>query len=166
MAYAELADLRARAGKVGVAWDLDTLPGDPDLDRLLDMAASEIDALLAARGYTVPLTDVTAQEALRSLNTAGALLKALGATMPADTTAADVRELRRDARTEWNDGLKALATGEAGVVAYLESLAGSPPGASDFWDENPEYGQPGTPFTDPGVTNPYLAPTVCRTDTF
>lgn len=162
MAYAEVADVRARAGVLSPAFNQGFV-AEAEIERFLDDAAGEIDARVATAGFATPLTDVVATNALRALNADGALVVAIAAKWPDGNDGA--KTLLERASKRWEAGLEALASGEATVLEYLSSLVSSP-GSTDFWTENPGYGRVGDPSVDPLTTNPYLAPGIARTDRF
>lgn len=169
MAYAEVADVRARAGVLAPAFS-QGLVSDPEIERFLDDAAAEIDALLARHGIGLPLTDQVGIVALRHLNAVGALATALVAKFPGTSTKDDAGQARARAQKEWDaamgpDGTMTLGTYPA--VAYLLSgdTAALP---TDFWSENPDYAKPGSAYVNPDsdTVNPYFAPFFARTDKF
>jgi hypothetical protein len=155
VAYADLAAVKARAGRLAAAWAASTTPSDGDVTGFLADTAAEIDALLAARGLTTPATGAAAS-ALRGLNADGALALALTATWPGDDGPSSAKDARADARSRWEQGIRALAEGRHPAVALLESSS-SAPAASDFWSDEPTYGQDVT-AAERALRNPFLAP--------
>jgi hypothetical protein len=149
MSYSEVQDVKARAGKLAPAWDVDTNPGDTDIERFLDDVAAQIDQTISAQGFATPLTGQGA-DALRGLNADGALVLTLEATFPADTGPAAAKAIHDGALERFNAGMAALQNGTFSAIAYLRSQA-SASGATDFWTENPQYGM--EPL--PGTTNPF-----------
>jgi hypothetical protein len=136
VAYATLADLKARAGALAQAWYDGSDPSDTDIQVLLDQVSDELDVFYGGAGYDVPLQDPIAQRGLVSINADKALLLALDATYPGD--ASNVKDLRASilARVAVYDA--AIATGDAAILMYLgQSAAGQQEaGASDFWTED------------------------------
>lgn len=164
MAYAEIADVRARAGRIAPAWDQSTTPGEADIERFLDDTASEIDAVIGSFGFTVPITDDPPVGALRRVNALGALSAALVATFPAGSGAEAVTALREQVSAEYDAEMTALAEGKHAVIVFLEAGT-SAPGATDFWSENPDYRR-NLGYGDILALNPYLAPSFEKGDPF
>ena len=135
MAYAELADLKARAGRLAGAWDESTSPSDTDLRGFLDATAGEIDAAVAARGFPTPVSDVTAAKGLLNVNADMALLLALRATWPGGSGPTQVRELISDVEARVADYRKGLVDGTLMTLLLLAAQSGAEMegGSADFW---------------------------------
>lgn len=166
MAYAQLADVLARAGRVAVAWDATTDPGYPAIERFLDDAAAEIDALIAGARFTVPVTADPPLGSLRKINAVGALAAAIAATFPSGgNDAATVLGTR--AQADYDAAMARFEDGTHPALVFLDSATESAL-ATDFWSENPNYGlYPGTAADPYGrYQNPWLAPTIRRGEAF
>ena len=166
MAYADLASLLARAGRIAPAWDNDTDPDLADLERLLDDVAAEIDAELAARGIGVPATGAAAQ-ALLGMNADGALVLALEATFPeAKGGVVSGMAILEGARGRYQYAVDSIRNGTHSVIRLLESGSAATAGASSFWEtESETYGMVGSEAVTEwsSVTgNPRVAPGVYR----
>lgn len=159
MGYAVLADVLARAGRVAVAWDATTDPGYPAIERFLDDAAAEIDALIAGARFPVPVTSDPPLGSLRKINAVGALAAAIAATFPSGgNDAAAVLGTR--AQADYDAAMARLEDGTHPALVYLDSSTDSAL-ATDFWTENPNYGRSPLP-----VENPWLAPSIRRGEAF
>lgn len=133
MAYAELSDLKARAGVIAQAWGDNTQPKDADLERILQQVASELDMFIGGAGYSVPLQDPVAIAALVAINADKALLVAIDGTYPGDKS--NVTELRSSVKARVEAYDKAIASGDAAILLYLGQTASGQfeGGATDFW---------------------------------
>lgn len=157
MAYADLAAVKGRAGALSNAWGAATKPSDGDITGFLTDISSEIDALIAARGYTLPLAGSPAALALKGVNADGALVLALEATFPEGSGPASAGKTLDDARDRYTAAYNALLAGTLPALALLESGAGAP-SASSFWsNEGDSFGTTSTvdardknPFTSAG----------------
>lgn len=145
MSYAEVPDVRARAGRLASAWTDGSAIADPELDRFIDDAAASIDALLSQWTVATPVTGA-AGGALRSLNAKMAAVDALQATFPADTGPNEAKALIDRLSTEvyGKDGNggewgKLVAGKHPAVVVLVQT--GAVPAASSFWTNEPDYGQ-------------------------
>jgi hypothetical protein len=146
MAYAEVEDIKSRAGRLRDAWDDTTTVSDGDLERFIRDAGATVDMALAAHGYDAPATDPLVTAALTPVVADMALLMALTATWPGGSGPAAVSDLIGEvrARVEGKDGkggyLAALADGQIGFLMYLrEQEQGDSSGASDFWNRETSY---------------------------
>lgn len=132
MAYAQVADVKARAGALGQAWSSDSDPSDTDLERMLEQVSGELDAFIGGAGYDVPIVDPVGAESLVSVNTDKALLLAIDATYGG---AANVRDFRASVQKRVDAYDKAMDKGSLAILVYLgQQAAGSQEsGAADFW---------------------------------
>lgn len=142
MAYAEISDVLARAGRLRGAWDESTDPSTSEIEAFLEQAGGELDAAIGSRGYAVPVADAIAQKALIGVNADKALLLAIQATWPGGG-GDNVRELLTDVRERVRAYDAAIASGNLAALLYLSATAttGSDPGGgSDFWSrEGADY---------------------------
>jgi len=133
VSYAQLSDVKARAGVIATAWSADTQPADADIERILQQVSGELDALLASKGYPLPILDQTALDALVSITADKALLLAIDATYPGGSSA--ISDLRANvlARVQAYD--RAVADDNLPALLYLgeTSLGAEEGGAADFW---------------------------------
>lgn len=146
MAYAEVEDVKSRAGRLRDAWDDTTSPGDGDIERYIRDAGATVDVALASHGFTAPAEDPTATGALTPIVADIALLMALTATWPGGSGPASVADLIGEVRmrVEGRDGkggyLGALADGTSGFIVYLRQInQGDAAGADTFWDKERGY---------------------------
>lgn len=147
MAYADVAALKGRAGRLAGAWTSTSEPSDADLERFLDAVAAELDAVFASMGFGVPIEDITAAGALEGLNAAAALLIAIDATWPGGAGGAEVAALRDDLRAQVKAAMDAIAAGTYQAVVVLTSGSAGQ-GANNFWSKEPNYGLLTTGFAD------------------
>lgn len=133
--YADRDDVTARAGVLQDAWGPTTKPSLGDLDTFIAQSEAEIDAMIAARGYAVPIDDPVATPALAGIVADKALLLALRATWPGGSGPAAVSDLIRDVEARVTGYDAALAKGDLPALLYLASTsaAATEGGASDFW---------------------------------
>ena len=150
--------MKARAGKLSAAWTETSLPGEAEIEVLLDQTADEIDGLLSGRGYDLPI-DVVAAESLRGLNADMALVLLILGTWPGDRSVGGVQQALDDAIARRDASWTSLVNGTHPAIIALEGGPGQA-GASDFWTNEPEYGKQGVPPKD--SLNPFLAPTAER----
>ncbi len=156
MAYAQVADLKARAGRLAPSWTRDSVPGDADLEKFLAYESALVDAALLSRGYALPAAGTAAAHALQGVVADGALLLALAGTFPSNEGPAAAQELVRTVTARYDHTWGLINGGTHSVVMLLESTDPDQPGASNFWDTEPGYGQ-----IDPAERasiNPYLQP--------
>lgn len=135
MAYAQTRDVLARAGSLKPAF-ADGQPVSPaEITVFLEQTAGEIDAFVGARGFGVPVTDLTAVAALASVNTDMALLLAIDANWPGSSARDDVADLRASIQGRVDGYLAGLAGGGLAALLYLgaQAAAAAQGGASDFW---------------------------------
>lgn len=164
MAYATLQAVRARAGALAGSWTDSSTPSSEDVETFLENVASEIDALLNARGLTPPTLGSPAADALVSVNADGALVLALEATFPESSGPSSAGKTIDGARTRYSAAQAALVAGTHPVVLLLEA-ANVQSRASSFWENEPFYGIfPFDPKLDPLApdANPNTAPAVAR----
>lgn len=155
MAYADLGDVKARAGALARAWSPASEPSDSDITDFLQQTADEIDALLTARGYTPPAAGTAAAKALLGINADAALVLALEATYPEGAGLASASTQIEEARARVTAASKAIVDGTFPAVALLES-SGSAPSASSFWQEEGDtFGVTST--ADARDTNPFTS---------
>jgi hypothetical protein len=140
MAYALVADVKARAGRLASAWSRDSSPGDADLERFLDDEAASLNAAILGRGLTLPESGTDAALSLRGVNADGALLLALSGTFPAGEGPAAAQELIRIVEARLSVAWEAIRAGTHPAVVIIEAGDPSAPSASNFWDEDPDYG--------------------------
>lgn len=163
MAYADVADIQARAGALASAWTAGSTPSTSDLATFLDDVAAEIDAYLGGLGLAAPATGAAAA-ALKGVNVAGALLIALEASYPEGEGPASASKQIDDLRTAYTAAVEAIVDGTHPAVRLLEA-GNVQDRASSFWENEPYYGIfPYDPNLDPLApdANPHTAPTVAR----
>lgn len=170
MSYAEPADLKARSGRLATAWTETSAPGLSDLDRFLDDAAAQIDAVLSQWSVSSPVTGVAA-DALRPLNAKIAAIDALQATFPSAQGPNEARELIDSLRAqvygsngtggEWG----ALVGGKHPAVTVLIQT-GAIPEASSFWTNEPDYGRYPVSPEEAIDANPMMLPRWSRLSRF
>lgn len=133
MAYATIADVKARAGAVAHAWSDQSDPSSTDVERIIEQVSSDLDMFIGGAGYDVPLADPVAAASLVSINVDKALLIALDATFPGD--AANVKDLRASIQKRVDAYDKAIEKGSAPILLYLGQQAAGDyaGGAADFW---------------------------------
>jgi hypothetical protein len=167
-AYAELADVQARAGRLAPAWTQTSKPGTSDIEIFLAQTAALIDAALGSLGLTLPLdASSPLRGALTGLNADMALVLAIEGSWPGgagnDETNAILEAARSRIAQMWttdDDGRIVIAI--PGIEGVIDTTSAD---ASDFWSENPDYGLiveiPPTVGLWP-FGNPFLAPEVAR----
>jgi len=160
--YAAVAHVKARAGHLARAWGESTEPSDADIEGFLADVAGEIDAALAGLGFSLPLS-ATSAVALRGMNADGALLLALDATWPSGEGPSAATELQKAVRSRYEKSWDRLLDGKHPATTAVEIESDPALAATDFWQENPDYGLPGSgwfpPERDP---NAALDPAVLR----
>lgn len=166
MPYATVAHVKARAGFLSDAWGEETKPSTTDVAGFLADVSGEIDAAIEGLGFSPPEEGSVPATALRGLNADGALLLALDATFPAGEGPAAATALQEAVRERYNLAWAALLSGKLAAVAAIEATTGDStvPSATDFWEENPDYGLVPRNLTDDplGNPNPSLDPSVYR----
>jgi hypothetical protein len=156
MAYALVADVKARAGRLASAWSRDTSPGDADLERFLNDEAASLNAAILGRGLTLPEAETDAALSLRGVNADGALLLALSGTFPAGEGPAAAQELIRIVQERLTLAWESIRAGTHPAIVIIEAADVGAPSASNFWDEEPDYGQVGIEELE--ELNPRLQP--------
>ncbi|HLE98970.1 MAG TPA: hypothetical protein VI540_03660 [Gaiellaceae bacterium] len=152
--YATFADVEARAGRYAPLFSVaGKQPDETTIEKLLVDVEAEINAAIAARGISTPVTDAAAKAALLDVTAYGALARAL-IGVPGDD---GLEELQKYAQAVWLAALAAIAKGTFPAVAALES-AGAGASAGDFWEENPDYGTPEQVQAEALTLTPSLAP--------
>jgi predicted RNase H-like HicB family nuclease len=155
VAYALLADVKARAGALSGSWDAATKPSDGDITGFLGNISDEINAIIAARGLSLPVAGSAAALALAGMNTDGALILALEATFPEGSGPSSAGKTLDDARDRYKESYDQLVAGTLPALALLESGA-SAPSASSFWQqEGDSFGTLSTP--DARDANPFTS---------
>jgi hypothetical protein len=164
MAYAEVAHMRARAGYLADAWTEESRPSTTDLSVFLEDVAAELNAAIGGLGLDVPDAGSPAALALRGMNADGALLLALDATFPAGEGPEAATALQAAIRARYDAAWALLREGKLAAVAAISADDPEALFATDFWTENPDYGQePRGVTTDPfGCPNVALDPAVYR----
>lgn len=161
ISYAEVQDVKSRAGVLSKAWSANSTPGDGDLEMFAQQVSDEMDARVGAAGFSVPVTDDIALRALVGVAADKALLLAIDATWPGST--GDVKDLRDMilARVQAYD--LAMQEGELAALLYLgaTSAGAEQGGAANYWTEDAMqyeywdrfatqvYGYPRWSLTDP-----------------
>lgn len=158
--YADVDTVVDRAGGTLDGLSDTTSPTVEGLTGMLVTTAAQINAAIAARGYTLPITDQTARHALAALNADGAMVLAIKARYPASQDR--LAPLLPNAEDRWTTGLAQLADGTHPVVALLEAT-GTPSAAhlaTSLWTEEPTY----TPEREayPSTFNPHTDPDIYR----
>jgi len=147
VAYADIAATKVRAGRLAKAWTEASTPGEPDIEHHLGTTAAEIDAILAAKGSTLPLDAAgPAALSLAGLNADMALVLMIDATWPGQGSSEGVREIREQVIERRDLAWERLIDGTHPAIVYTDSLASSP-SATDFWTEEPNYPTPGEAAT-------------------
>jgi hypothetical protein len=144
VAYAELAELKGRAGKLAEAWTEDSTPGDADLELFLESVSDSLNAILQYAGLSVPVDDPVAARALAPIVADGALLLALSATWPGAVGQAAVADLKAEVQSRWDPAVKALTDGTSAIVMMLQQGTGRTASATTLWDEEPSSMLPGS----------------------
>lgn len=146
MAYCEVEDVKARAGRLKDAWDDTTPVNDADIERFIRDAGATVDVALAAHGFDAPALDARVTGALVPVVADIALLTLLTATWPGGNGPASVSDAIQQVRlrVEGNDGkggyLGALASGDIGFLMYLREIEqGGTEGSADFWSSETDY---------------------------
>lgn len=140
MAYASVDTLKGRAGVLARRWDTTTSPGDTDLEQYLDDTAAEIDAMVGAMGFDVPVTDPVAAAALAGWNADKALILALAATWPGGTGPQEVADAQKAVQARVTAYETALDKGGLSAIAYLRAQeADAASGTANFWDYESDY---------------------------
>lgn len=136
MAYATISDLKARAGALSVAWGSDTAPGDGDLERFIDQTAAELDAAIGALGYSLPISDTLAIDALVGVNADMALLLGIDATWPGSS--GDVHDLREQVADRVLAYRDSITNNSLSALLYLGQTASAQAesGASNYWSKD------------------------------
>lgn len=161
MAYAELGDVLARAGRASGAFHEGASVDEADIEAFLSETAGFIDAVLAARG--VDGSDPAVRGALRGANADAALLLALDGAFPGGRGGDEVRALRDGVRARLGlSGGQTVSARTLTVALELASdiAAGGSSGASSFWLDNPDY--PTTADFETAYQRPATAPFVAR----
>jgi hypothetical protein len=167
VAYAEIGDVQARAGRLAPAWTESSKPGLPDIEMFLDQSAGLIDAALGSLGLTLPLdSDNALRGALLGLNADMALVLAIEGSWPGGAGNEETNAILEAARARiammWgSDDEGMIVITIPGIEGVLDPAT---LGASDFWSENPDYGLVWD-FSQIGhgyFVNPYLAPEAAR----
>ena len=160
--YAEIAHVKARAGPLARAWGEDTEPSDADLGVFLANIASEIDGALVGLGFSLPVGD-TSSSALTGMNADGALLLALDATWPAGEGPSAATALAAAVRARYDRSWELLLAGRHPASIAIEIESDPALAATDFWQENEDYGLAGSEWFPPARDpNPALDPHVLR----
>lgn len=141
MAYADFADVQARAGRFAPIFEVTgKRPDESDVSHLLADCASEIDAAISSAGFSPSSLSAEVKGALRDLNAYGALARALVAADPGP----EADDLIERARKVWGhamgDPTSNTVFGQRGSIvegtfpglAALKATGG--PSAGSFWD--------------------------------
>lgn len=167
MAYAQISDLKARAGVLANSWSSESTPSDSDLADFLDQVAAEVDAVLGWRELGAP-AEGTAGEALLAVNADGALLIALAATYPESSGPSSAAETIQAIQARYDLAMAELVEGTHPAILLLEAGAVNAR-ATSFWEQEPLYGEF---YTDPNLSpfspdaNPHTAPRISRGQSF
>lgn len=149
-AYAQSADVIARAGRVGGGFSVaGKRPTVADIDGFLTDTAVLIDEAVRGRGFDPAALDANAKAAFKDLNAYGALLRALAGMDPSDRPDS-ATELMKEARAVWDgamgsaDGSKegSIASGKFPAIRALlagQAGAGKQVLASAFQIDEPGY---------------------------
>ena len=156
MSYAQVAHVKARAGRLAPSWHRDSTPGDTDIEVFLEDETDKVNSAITARGLDVPADDTIVAGALRGVVADGALLLALSGTFPADEGPAAARKLIEVVQARYDAAWSALNDGTHVAILVLEGSDTDKPSASDFWSEEPDYGL--LDFEERETLNPYLQP--------
>lgn len=136
--YATFQDVEARAGRYASIFHVAGKQPDEDtVEALLENVSAELDAAIAARGHSVPVTGAAAS-ALVDTTAYGALGRALASVQSGDKA---LDELKAYAQKMWTAALEAIAKGTHAAIAVLDASGGGA-SAGDFWSDEPEYGRP------------------------
>lgn len=138
MAYADIAAVKVRAGRLSAAWTEASTPGDTDIEMHLEITVAEIDAVLGARGVTPLPTTGLAAASLEGLNADMALVLMIDATWPGQGSTEGVEAIREQAIARRDAAWATLIDGTHPALIYTDSLTGAV-SATDFWSEEPDY---------------------------
>jgi hypothetical protein len=161
-AYADASHVKARAGYLGGAWTEESEPAFQDLDGFVREVADEINAAISGLGYTLPTDGSAAALALRGMNADGALLIALDATYPAGDGPQAATQLQERIERRYEKAWERLLAGQHPATTVSEVSDSAAAGATDFWQENPDYGLVPADVEDVVYPNPYLDPAIWR----
>lgn len=146
MAYSEIDDVRDLLGKFALSST--TKPTEAQAIALTDQVGAEIDSVLSAAGYTVPVTAPTYfVSALKVLNSAGAAAMVLRSMFP-DAAGAAATESYAFFYQWYKDGLARLRDG-SGVPPEVTTNAAYVTPSTYFTrnpDEEEELGDIAEPF--------------------
>lgn len=164
MAYASSDDVFARAGRLRGAFGNSDAPTTDEIDAFCDEVSALVDAKLARYEIDVPVSNVTARDALRGVVADGALLMALPAAYPSEQGAAAAKVLLDRTQARYEASMKAIDDGTAAVVVMLREQHGGVAEAGNFWTENPQYDL--TRYSELVSVSPSIRPGVSKTDRF
>jgi hypothetical protein len=173
MAYADVADVKARLGRyagVLAAAGSPQHPNEDDATEFLANVTAEINAAIESRGFDPDTLSANSITALKDLAAFGAIARILAGVPPDD----DLAKIHEYARKVWGAAMGdptafaleairgSFRMGSHPVIADLESGSGAgAPGASagDFWSENLGYGSPAQIRAAAEASWPSTAPT-------
>lgn len=137
MSYADVNDVKARAGVLASAFREGAAVGPAEIELYLQQTAGELDAYVGSHGFAVPVVDETASAALSSVNADMALLLAVEANWPGSSARDDVADFLTALRERVGGYRTALTAGNLAALLYLGAItvdteqAGG--GAASFW---------------------------------
>lgn len=141
MAYAELTDVKARAGRARSMFGVNDAPGDAEIVQFIVDVGEELDSHLAAAGVVLPVDDDTALGALKGIVADGATWLALAGCINSKAAEDAVRRPMEEAKARYLAALKDIDSGAHSVLSLLVQVegGGTAGDASDFWTENPQF---------------------------
>lgn len=135
-AYAQLEDVKSRAGSLAVAFGENTDPALQDIETWLADVAAEIDAAVAGLGFDVPVENETAARALLGLNADGALILALEGRWPEEEGNRAASALLKAVRARFDRNWLALLDGKhPAITALTAGGEAAIPSAGSTWDD-------------------------------
>lgn len=140
MAYADVEDVLARAGRFAGVFDVaGKRPSVADLDTFVAEVAAVIDSKIRARGFNPGTLSDEVVSALRDVNAWAVLIRALPSALVGDPAADDL--LAQAKAIVAGAGFEELAGGGGDVFTLLEVVESAQEGggagssAGSFWDD-------------------------------
>lgn len=172
-AYAELADVHARAGRFAGALTAGGHPNEADVEQLLVDLSALVDVAVRSRGYDPDTLDTGVKGALRDVVAYGALARAY-ATIP--DSSEELEKLVTYASRVWGAAMGdpssntaagqkgSIASGTHPAIAALEAgeAGGGGQSAGSFWEDEPQFGTPAQVQAELRSTPAELAPTFAK----
>lgn len=139
MAYAEVADVLARAGRARRTFlQDDDAPGPEEIRLYLEDVAGYLDGSLAAAQVALPLdADGAASRSLVGLNADGALVLALEAAFPSEGADTSARRIYDGAKARFEAGMQMILRGDHPAIEISTGEHG-PGSAQSLWTDEPD----------------------------